>query len=249
MGRTFVPTMYPLVDPETGLITSQWRRYQEGVSTAVTPGASGEVLGSNGASLVWSKIVNANVAVGAAIAYTKLNLLASILDADVAALAAIAWSKISKAGSSLADLATRSASDLNSGTLAAARLPQLASSFALWHSGGTVAAASTVFVGPPGQAAAEASVQIPVPIAGVLRNLFVLADLAAGAGQSYTYTARVNTADAAVTCQISGAAATTASDTTHSQSVAAGDVVTVKIVTSAGSGVARHAMALEIATA
>lgn len=40
----------------------------------------------------------------------------------VDAAAAIAWSKISKTGSSLADLATRSAGDLNSGTLPDARL-------------------------------------------------------------------------------------------------------------------------------
>src|SRR6185369_4251414 len=44
-------------------------------------------------------------------------------DAKVASGAAIAWSKLDKAGSSLADLATRSAADLASGTLAAARLP------------------------------------------------------------------------------------------------------------------------------
>jgi len=38
---------------------------------------------------------------------------------------ALAWGDISKAGSSLADLATRSASDLNSGTLPAGRMPAL----------------------------------------------------------------------------------------------------------------------------
>lgn len=46
----------------------------------------------------------------------------SIVDADVNSAAAIAWSKISKVGSSLADLITRSASDLSSGTLDDARL-------------------------------------------------------------------------------------------------------------------------------
>jgi hypothetical protein len=45
----------------------------------------------------------------------------TIVDAMVDASAAIGWSKISKTGSSLADLATRSASDLSSGTLATAR--------------------------------------------------------------------------------------------------------------------------------
>lgn len=42
-----------------------------------------------------------------------------VADAHVDAAAAIGWTKISKTGSSLADLATRSASDLNSGILAA----------------------------------------------------------------------------------------------------------------------------------
>lgn len=46
-----------------------------------------------------------------------------ITNAHVSATAAIAWSKISKAGSSLADLTTRSASDLNSGNLNWAQLP------------------------------------------------------------------------------------------------------------------------------
>lgn len=46
----------------------------------------------------------------------------SVTDAKVAAGAAIAWAKISKTGSSLADLTTRSAADLSTGTLADARL-------------------------------------------------------------------------------------------------------------------------------
>lgn len=44
-----------------------------------------------------------------------------VTNTKVATLAAIAWSKISKVGSSLADLATRSAADLTSGLLALAR--------------------------------------------------------------------------------------------------------------------------------
>jgi hypothetical protein len=64
-------------------------------------GAIGTLLQSDGTDTIWS-------------------LLA---DANVAGAAAIAWSKISKAGSSLADLATRSASDLSSGTLPDARFP------------------------------------------------------------------------------------------------------------------------------
>jgi hypothetical protein len=46
-----------------------------------------------------------------------------IVDADVNGSAAIGWGKISKTGSSLADLTTRSATDLTSGTLPDARFP------------------------------------------------------------------------------------------------------------------------------
>lgn len=67
-----------------------------------------------------SGITNTEIAVGAAIAQSKLAL--SITDAEVNSGAAISWSKLSKTGSSLADLTTRSAADLSSGTIATARL-------------------------------------------------------------------------------------------------------------------------------
>ena len=50
---------------------------------------------------------------------------AQVADAQVASGAAIGWSKLSKTGSSLADLDTRSASDLSSGTLSTNRLQAL----------------------------------------------------------------------------------------------------------------------------
>ena len=51
-----------------------------------------------------------------------LGRLVDLTNAELAAAAAIDWTKISKAGSSLADLVTRSAADLGSGTLAKARV-------------------------------------------------------------------------------------------------------------------------------
>jgi hypothetical protein len=47
----------------------------------------------------------------------------NIVNADISASAAIAWTKISKTGSSLSDLTTRSAAALSSGTLPDARFP------------------------------------------------------------------------------------------------------------------------------
>lgn len=62
-----------------------------------------------------------------------------IVNADVNASAAIAWSKISKTGSSLADLATRSAADLSSGTLPGARMPAISGDITI-SAGSTTAA-------------------------------------------------------------------------------------------------------------
>lgn len=54
----------------------------------------------------WATLVNANIAAGAAIAYSKLNLASSIVNADIAAGAAIVYSKLNLAASiAAADLA------------------------------------------------------------------------------------------------------------------------------------------------
>lgn len=66
-------------------------------------------------------ITNTEISASAAIAQSKLAL--SITNAEVNASAAISWSKISKTGSSLADLTTRSAGDLSSGNLPYAQMP------------------------------------------------------------------------------------------------------------------------------
>lgn len=83
---------------------------------------------SSSAAIAYSKlnlstsILNADINASAAIAYSKLNLSGSVVNADVATGAAIAWNKLDKTGSSLADIITRSAGDLSSGTLSDARL-------------------------------------------------------------------------------------------------------------------------------
>ena len=78
-----------------------------------------QVLDSTG------KIKTSIIAVDAATITSGTLPLARLVDvsnAQIAAAAAIDWTKISKAGSSLADLITRSASDLSSGTVAKARM-------------------------------------------------------------------------------------------------------------------------------
>lgn len=74
-----------------------------------------------------SEIVDAAVAeavpLAVAEALASVPSVSEIVDSQIAAAAAIQWSKISKTGSSLADLTTRSAADLSSGTLPDARFP------------------------------------------------------------------------------------------------------------------------------
>ncbi|MCC6278004.1 MAG: hypothetical protein IT289_08830, partial [Oligoflexia bacterium] len=111
------------------------------VGTAVGNLAAGSITSSHildgtiaSADIAASTITSGNLAAGAAAgnltagqitttmlatdAVTTAKILdGEITNSDINAGAAIAWSKISKATSSIADLATRSASDLNSGTL------------------------------------------------------------------------------------------------------------------------------------
>lgn len=89
-------------------------------------GASGAVLRSNGTDPAWSTdgtgltTLNASSLSTGTVALARLPT--TIGNAQIDAAAAIAWTKISKTGSSLADLTTRSATDLTSGSLADARL-------------------------------------------------------------------------------------------------------------------------------
>ena len=90
-----------------------------GSGTTYTAGSG---LFLSGTQFSVSNLTNAHIAAGAGITYSKLTLTGSIVNTDISGTAAIAWTKISKTGSSLADLITRSAADLTSGILPAARL-------------------------------------------------------------------------------------------------------------------------------
>lgn len=224
-ARKFTPTDYPLVDLKTGKITSQWRRFNEDVATAITPGSAGEIAGSDGTNIVWDKIRDTNVAAGAA----------------------IAWSKINKAGSSLADLATRSASDLDTGTLSAARLPTISQLACIGRTVTGIGAGVTDYLGVL-DSTVEGDAFMVCPVPGTVRNLFVVADGSPAVGQTFAYTVRKNSVDQAVTCTIAGTGAI-ANDSTHSFPVAAGDLLTVKLVTSAGASTRKHQFGFEVATA
>lgn len=78
---------------------------------------------------------------------------------------------------------------------------------------------------------------IPISTPGTFKNLYASTNTAPAAGQTYTITMRKNAADQTLTCQVTSAG-TTCNDTTHTFTVVAGDLVAVKLVTSATSGTA-----------
>lgn len=215
-----------------------------------------------------------------------INLAWLKLFSDLAdGVTAVPWANIDFTGSSFADILTRSASVISSGTLPLTRLSGITTSQLAAAAGillsqlaftgtadgnhflrgdstlatitktafcfgtGAIAAGATNFVGTIGNNAVEANVRMVAPCAGTIRNLYVVTDAAPGAGQTFIYTIRKNGADGAITCTLSGAAATTGNDTTNTATVAAGDTFDVKVVISAAAAAAHHAISLELATA
>lgn len=85
---------------------------------------------------------------------------------------------------------------------------------------------------------------ILVPCAGTVTDLYVRASSAPGSGQSFAATAYVGGSASDITATISGGSATTASDTTHTASVSAGELVSVQLVASSGTAQSDVAYAL-----
>lgn len=77
--------------------------------------------------------------------------------------------------------------------------------------------------------ATESAVETPAPQAASISNLYVQLSVAPGVGNSITATVRKNGVATAVTCVISGAS-TLGSDTTHSVTCAAGDLLDIQLV-------------------
>jgi hypothetical protein len=75
--------------------------------------------------------------------------------------------------------------------------------------------------------ATENEVRQICPTSGTIKNLYISQNInAGGVGDGYTYTVRKNGANTTLTCSTTNAE-TTANDTTHSFTVAAGDVLTI----------------------
>jgi hypothetical protein len=94
---------------------------------------------------------------------------------------------------------------------------------------------------------AEASRQVIIPIAGTVKNLYVLTASTQSAAGSQVCTVRKNGANTAVTTTIAAnAVAGTFSDTTNSVSVAAGDRLSLQVQNNAASGTAAQIVSVAI---
>ena len=78
----------------------------------------------------------------------------------------------------------------------------------------------------------ETNVDIDSPAAVTVQNLTVQMSAAPGVGNSVTYTWRKNASSTVLTCTISGASATSCSDTTHNFTTVALDLLDIQTVTS-----------------
>lgn len=68
-----------------------------------------------------------------------------------------------------------------------------------------------------------------IATSGTIKKMYVNADGAPGAAKTITFTLMVNGSATALTCNMSGAAATTANDTSNTVSVSAGDTVSMRV--------------------
>lgn len=105
--------------------------------------------------------------------------------------------------------------------------------------GATVAAGATVFFplfGSSQGSATRSNVQIPIALAGTIKNFYVNTISTQSAGGTLVFTVEKNAVATSVTCSYSAShVAAVASDTTNSFTVAAGDLLSLKLVNN-GSG-------------
>lgn len=95
--------------------------------------------------------------------------------------------------------------------------------------------AATVYLVSPGAAASATEGFLSLATrAGSLRNLYCLLGTAPGGADTVAVTARIAGVDSTLTCTIS-AAGTACSDTSHTPSITAGQAVSLKAVSSAGT--------------
>ena len=110
--------------------------------------------------------------------------------------------------------------------------------------GTAVAAGGTVFLGHDDDAT-ELNVQWRAPVAGTVVAMYGQTSVAAGAAETFVYTLRVELVDTALVMTITGTGGGGRAGTASgSIAVAANHVVSLKLVTSGGAGIANHQVSL-----
>lgn len=112
------------------------------------------------------------------------------------------------------------------------------------NTGGNPSAGGTHYLYTSGHLTAEAGFRCPYK--GNLKNIRAKSSAAPGAGQSYTYTLRLNNADTTVATSIAGAAATSGDNVTSLVECQAGDEISIKLVTSGSAAGNFHTVSFEI---
>lgn len=235
MASIFIPSGKPIIDPRTGAINIEWLKFFDTINQNITSLSWGSI-NFTGSTLADIVTVSASALNAGTVPLARLS---GITTSQLSATAGIVLTQLNTTGTLNNTTFLRGDSTFTTITKTA---------FAT-HSNGTVAAGSTVYFGTGMQSATETQVSFVCPVSGTLRNFYASADAAPGAAQTFTYTLRKGAADTALTSTTSGGAATASNDTTHSVSVTAGDLLAVKVVTSAGAAVQRHTAAFEVATA
>lgn len=108
----------------------------------------------------------------------------------------------------------------------------------------TLSAGGTNYIGNSYANATETFCQFSAPYKCIARNLYTLAQSGQTGGQTTVYTLRVNAADTALTC--TNSSGRNASDTTNAVAIAAGDLVSIKVVTSASATVCAHSATIDL---
>lgn len=120
-------------------------------------------------------------------------------------------------------------------------------SFLTGGTAATAVTAGTTIYFFTGSNAAENTMSTTMP-ACTARNLYIQANTNPGVGKNFVFVVRKNGVSTALTCTISGAASSSASDLTHSVSYSAGDVISIQVVTDSGSNSATFTFLLELDT-
>lgn len=110
-----------------------------------------------------------------------------------------------------------------------------------------IAAGAIEYMGPSSSSASAAKANMVMPFACTLKNMYVVAETAPGAGQNNVYTLFKNGVGQTLAATMADTAST-ASDTSNSVTFVAGDTVTVRLVLSGSSlSTTTHHVGIEVA--